>query len=144
MKKFVFPLSRVLDWRRLHSRIEEAKLEQLQAELRGIEARAGKARAALAESERTLLNSASVTGAALAALDAFKRSVAAECANLAENAAACGRRIAAQRQLLARKRLDARLLEKLQDRRFAAWKVEMERELEQQAEEAHLSRRTLR
>jgi hypothetical protein len=39
MRKFRFPLDRVMDWRRTQARIEEAKLEQLHGEVRGIEAR---------------------------------------------------------------------------------------------------------
>jgi flagellar export protein FliJ len=141
MKKFAFPLGRVLDWRRTQASMEEMKLTQFHAELRDIETRIASARAEKSDSERSLLESGAVTGASLAALDSFKRSVAAECARLEDLAAKSRRRIAHQLEIIAAKRRDARLLEKLEQKKLAEWKAEFDRELERQADEAYSSRR---
>ena len=49
-------------------------------------------------------------------------------------------RIAAQMQEVARKRLDARLLEKLKQKRIVEWRASFHRELEEQASEAYLAK----
>lgn len=140
MKRFSFPLRRVLDWRLTQARVEEMKLARLYAELRGIEDRIAHARGERADSERALAQSGAATGAELAALDSFKKAVAAECARLEGMAGATRRKIALQIEALAAKRRDARLLENLERRKLAAWKLEFTKELDQQAEEAHQAR----
>ncbi|MBV8842945.1 MAG: hypothetical protein JO307_09050, partial [Bryobacterales bacterium] len=61
MRKFSFPLARILDWRRTQAGIEEMKLSRLQAELRDLEARIAHARQEQADSERDLLQSGCMT-----------------------------------------------------------------------------------
>ncbi|MBV9401960.1 MAG: hypothetical protein JO062_28560 [Bryobacterales bacterium] len=141
MRKFSFPLARVLDWRRTQAGIEEMKLSRLQTELRDLEARIAHARQEQADSERDLLQSGCMTGASLAALDSFKRSVAAECARLEALAGGARKRIAQQLEAVAARRRDARLLEKLGQKKLERWKEGHAREIEQQAEQAHISRR---
>jgi hypothetical protein len=114
MKKFEFRLGRVLDWRRTQAGLEEMKLGRLQAELRDIENRITQARAEQSDFVRAILESAEVRAEALAALDSFKKSVAAECARLEGLASAVRRRIAQQLAIVAAKRRDARLLEKIE------------------------------
>ena len=89
MKKFTFPLGRVLDWRRTQLRVEETRIERMYAELRDIETRLQELLALRAQSARALIARGSTTGAELAALDSFRKASAAECAKLAESAAAC-------------------------------------------------------
>ncbi|HEY7337708.1 MAG TPA: hypothetical protein VH639_22640 [Bryobacteraceae bacterium] len=139
MKKFVFPLRRVLDWRRTQTSLEELKLGRLHAELRAIEDRIAHARSERSDSERALAQSGA-TGAELTALDSFKKAVAEECARLENLAAASRRKIALQIEAVAAKRREARLLEKLEQRKLAAWKLDFARELELQAEESHQAR----
>lgn len=55
-------------------------------------------------------------------------------------AGAARRKIALQIEARAAKRRDARLLENLERRKLAAWKLEFAKELDQQAEEAHQAR----
>jgi flagellar export protein FliJ len=140
MKKFTFPLRRVLDWRRTESRLEELKLGRLSAELRGIEERIAHARAEQFASITAVATKPGATGADLAALDSFKKAVSAECARLENQAAGCRKKIARQIEAVAGKRRDARLLEKLEQRKLTTWKLEFDRELDRQAEESHLSR----
>jgi hypothetical protein len=67
MKKFIFPLARVMDWRGTQARIEEMKLEGLNAELRGIDLQIAAVLDALAVSDQSLLAMSSATGSELAA-----------------------------------------------------------------------------
>jgi hypothetical protein len=140
MKKFVFPLDRVMDWRRTQARLEESKLERLHAERRAIEAREAALKEELAASERALIAAPSATGFEMAALDAFRRYTIAERGRIAHALADCGKRIAAQLGVVTLRRRDIRLLEKLKDRRLKAWEVELTRETGRQADETYLAK----
>jgi len=141
MKKFAFPLERVLDFRRTQARVEEIRLEQLNTEIRGIEARQAALDAQRRGSETAVLSGPGATGLELAELDRFRRFVSAERSRLERQRSDCAGRIAAQIQAVAQKRRDVRLLERLRDRALSSWKVELGREIEAQAEEAHRARR---
>jgi hypothetical protein len=140
LRKFSFPLARVLDWRRTQVRMEEARLERLYAELHGLEARAEQTRTEKIASEKALVESRSVTGEELAALDAFKKAAASERERLERLAADCRARIAQQIEAVSQKRRDARLLENVEQRRRTAWRADLAREIDQQAEELHLAK----
>jgi hypothetical protein len=140
MKKFAFPLARVLDWRRIEVRVAEAGLERLRAELREIEAHIEGVRSQQSGSRHAVLDAGRSTGAELAALDSFQKFGTRECARLEDSAASCRGRIAKQVGEVARRRRDARLLEKLEQRKLAAWTAGFELETQQQAEEAHLAK----
>lgn len=140
MKKFEFPLARAMDWRRTQVQIEETTLERLHAELRALESRIAGARATREQSESGLLAAGSVLGADLNALDRFKKTAAEECAKLAEAAAESRQRIAAQLQVVIRKRRDFRLLENLRRSKLEAWKTDLAREIDQEAAELYLVR----
>jgi hypothetical protein len=137
VKRFTFPLSRVLDWRRTPASLKEAKLSRFYAELRDIEDRIAQACAEQSDSEKDLLGSATVRGDRLAALDAF---VAAECARLEGLASHTRRRIAQQLEAVTATRRNARLLEKFERSKLERWKADYSREMDQQADEAHVSR----
>jgi hypothetical protein len=137
MKKFSSPLHRVLEWRGTQARMEELKLGRLHAELRGIEDRIAHARAERTDSQRALMQTGAATAAELAALDSFKKAVATECTRLESIAGATWRKIALQIQAVASRRREARPLENLERRKFAAWKLEFGKELDQRAEEEH-------
>jgi Asp/Glu/hydantoin racemase len=144
MKKYSFPLSRVMDWRRTHVQLEQAKLERLYAELHSLEARAEILRADVERSHKALVISRAATGAELAALDAFRRSAAAQCAHLETAALGCRKRIATQLDVITQRRREARLLERLHERKFAAWTADYAKEVDQQADELHLAARRSR
>jgi hypothetical protein len=141
MKKFNFPLSRVMDWRRTHVQLEQAKLERLHAELHGLEGRAAILRTDVDKSHRALVISRAATGAELAALDAFRRAAAAQCALLETAAIGCRKRIATQMDIIVQRRREVRLLERLHDRRFTEWTADYAKEIDQQADELHLAAR---
>ena len=141
MKKFAFPLDRVLDWRRTQAGIEEANLGRLHAELRSLEARQT---ALIQEFDRqrdTLIRAESHTGFELTIFDEYRKSVVIDWARLEQARAQCGTRIAAQIEAVRAKRRDLRLLERLRDRRFAEWTAELGREVDREAADAYLARR---
>jgi flagellar export protein FliJ len=141
MQKFIFPLARVLDWRRTQVRVEQSTLERLYAELHRIEARLRETHSTIQQAGRELIAAGSATGLELNALDHFRKASAIECAKLADSAAASRQRIAAQLQIVIQKRHDVKLLEHLLTRKLDAWNAEFAREIDNEASELHLAKR---
>jgi hypothetical protein len=141
MKKYSFPLARVMSWRQTQVHLEQSKLERLHAELRDLEGRATLLRADVQKSHRALVLSVAATGAELAALDAFRRAAAAQCAQLETGAGACRQRIAQQMALIIQRRREFRLLERLNDRRLTTWTADYSREIDRHADELYLAAR---
>jgi hypothetical protein len=140
VKKFEFPLSRVISWRQTLEQVEEARLQNIYAELRAIESSTAALAAERSRSEHAVLGAASVTGFELATLDAFRRFAADEHRRLEQRRAECVKRIAAQAQVVAHKRRDVRLLEHLRGARLKIWKRDLDRETDRHAEDAYLAR----
>lgn len=140
MKKFTFPLGRVMEFRRMQARAEEMRLENLYAELRAIDAREVALIQESLRAEKSLRAQASVTGFDLELFGARREAMKQERSRLDKARADCRRRIDAQLQVVAAKRRDVKLLEHLRDRRFEAWERNMHREVDQQAGEAYLAK----
>jgi flagellar export protein FliJ len=140
MKKFAFPLDRVLDFRRMQSRVEEIKLESLYAELRATDTREAALIAQKAQSEKALRTEKSVSGFDLELFATFREAMAIEHNRLQQARADCGKRIDVQLAVLVVKRREVKLLEKLKAQRFEKWENEMFKEIDQQAEEAYLAK----
>jgi hypothetical protein len=87
-----------------------------------------------------LLLVSSTTGSELAAVAAFRRFSVAEHTRLERLRADCSKRAAAQAQVVAGKRRDVRLLERLKQQRFTAWHAGFNHEITAQAEETHLAK----
>jgi hypothetical protein len=140
MKKFEFPLCRVMSWRETQARLEEGKLQNLYAELRAIESKEAALIAERVRGEKALIAAGAATGFELATLDAFRRFTVAEHTRLEQKRADCAKRIAAQVKAVAQKRRDVKLLEHLRGTRLKTWRHELDREIDMHAEEAYLSR----
>jgi flagellar export protein FliJ len=140
MKQFSFRLDRVLEWRRTQVRIEEAKLEQLNGELRAIAAQQTAIREETEQTRVDLACSSAVTGVELAALEHYRQAASQKFVRLQQSRAQCNQKIAGQMQQVTERRREARLLEKLRERRVAEWSTALARDIEQQAEESFLSR----
>ncbi len=140
MKRFAFPLDRVIEWRRTEARIEESKLERLHTELRAIDVR----RAALEQerriSEQATLSAGAITGYELAALDTFQRFTVAERGRLERARIPFQDRATKQIEAVTAKHREVRLLERLREQRLKAWTIEQDREIEAQAGEAYLAK----
>lgn len=140
MKRFSFSLDRVLAWRRIEARRERLRWEQIRAELRAIDAERDALRAERKDAAARLRSARSALGEELEALDRFRRYVDAEQARLERKRAECERRLIEQSRVAAAKERDVKILEHLRERRLQAWKIEADREIEQQAAEAFLAR----
>jgi hypothetical protein len=140
MKKFDFPLTRVMEFRRMQARLEEIKLESMYAELRAIDMREVALVEQKAQEEKALRAEKSVTGFDLELFDSYRQGANEEQKRMDKARAECRKRIDAQLQLMAAKRRDVKLLELLKDRRFEKWEKEMFKEIDQQAEEAYLAK----
>ena len=129
MPAFRFSLERVLAWRRTALEGEQAKLENLRAQLRAAEnARSQLIEARLRRHQETA-SALVITGRDLAGLDAFRIWAAREETTLAARAADLHRAIAAQAARVVSASRDVRLLERLRERRFEAWTAEEQRHL---------------
>lgn len=140
MKKFTFPLGRVMDWRAVLVRAEETKLEQMYAELRAIDARTAQLDREREQSEQALIRVASATGAELAAADCFRKFAFNERIRLEGLRAGVQQRIAAQLQMVAKKRRDVKLLERLKKQRYEQWRTDFGREMDAKADESFLAK----
>jgi len=144
MKRFAFSLERVLGWRRIEAQMEELRAERLHAELHAIETSRENLRIERETTAAHLRAVGSATGTELAALDNFRRHVDAERARLERERVDCEKRVAAHMRVLTAKKRDVKILEHLRERRLTAWTAELNRETEQQAAEAFLSRWSFR
>jgi hypothetical protein len=140
MKKFSFPLDRVLAWRHTQARIEEAVLEKLRSELRLLDQQRNQLDQSVVDARDHLLRSRSASGPEIAALEHYRAASAREAVHLGHTRASLVQRIAQQTAVVADRRRDARLLEKLRERRFAQWRQSADREVEELAEESFLSK----
>jgi flagellar export protein FliJ len=139
MKKFHFPLGRVTDWRETQARIEESKLEALYAEQGAIDHRKAALHQERDAAEKSVAQRGA-TGAELARLGDFRRFTVAEQTRLEKLRAEVSQKIAAQIPVVAARRRDVRLLERLKQQRQTAWNQEMAREVDAQADEAYLAK----
>ena len=142
MKKFDFPLARVMDFRRLQARLEEIKLETLYAELRALDAREVASIQLKVQSEKELKSAKSVTGFDLEVFDAYRQALNEDQKRMDKARADCRKRIDTQLAMLTIKRRDVKLLELLKERRFEKWEKKMFKEIDQQADEAYLAKFT--
>ncbi len=140
MKKFAFPLDRVLSWRHTQVRLAEADLDRLRAEVRALDQRCTDIAQAVDEASKQLLGSAVTTAAELGALAHFRTASTAQTARLAQARAALDQRIQLQIQAVMDSRREARLLERLRETRLATWRADAAREIDQLAEESYLAR----
>lgn len=140
MKRFQFSLQRVLEWRSLQMRSSEEQLARLQENHAGLVHRETALAAAELKSETALLTSPVIRGSELQSLAAFRLGMKSERATLQAARLKCEAEIAQQRTRVVKARRDFRVLEKLKERRFHTWTYEADREMENMAAEAYLSR----
>ncbi len=140
MRTFKFSLERVLGWRRIELRTEEARLAPLVAESCRLSAAHLAIAVAHERAQRDLLSSGPVDGAQLEALARYRTRLEKQKTVVEQKAQLCGEQIAAQQVRIIEAQRRARLLEKLQGRRLEEWRVAGEREMENFAGEAFLAR----
>jgi flagellar export protein FliJ len=141
LKRFRFPLERVLSYRQLECDREKGKLESL-VQRREAEAREEENWIAQRSAAEHSVQAAGerVSGPELEALDGFRQYVSWRRQELQRRRLATERDIAAQREALVEARRKARLLEELKGRRRGEWQREADRELELFAGEIYLAK----
>jgi hypothetical protein len=140
MKRFQFPLQRVFEWRSLQMRSAEEKLAQLQEQQAALINRENALRAAELKAEAGLLKLPTIDGSDLQSLAAFQLRIRAERAELQASRVRCQAEIVQQRTRVLIARRDFRVLEKLKEKRLQSWTYLTDREIENTAAEAYLSR----
>jgi len=139
MKKFMFGLERVRQWRAEQVEAEKLKLRRLFDERRAVEAAASLLERQQAEAQRAILAQSSLEAQQLGALDAFRNHVRREKLRLAQRMAECEHRIAEQRRRLLEVRRQFRLLERMKQREWEDWNRALRAETENLSAEAHLA-----
>lgn len=139
MKKFQFPLESALVWRRQREQAVRARLEELAGKKAQLQQHSSELESEFLAAQTQTLESKTVASEQLAALDGFRRAsemrqhrIAGEIANLEGE-------IEKQRAELVEAGRQTKLLEKLRDRQFAAWKHQAAQVLEQEASELYLA-----
>ena len=140
MKRFVFPLQRVMDWRTLQVRSEEEKLANLQQQAEALALRENALTAAELNSEIELLKRPSIEGSDLQALALFQERIHKERANLQIRRKQFEAQVVEQRKRLLKARRDVRVLEKLKESRLRTWTYLNDRETENTAAESFLAK----
>lgn len=140
MKRFHFPLQRVLEWRSIHMRSAEEKLTRLQEEQAALVHRETALRAAEIKTEMGLLSLPVMDGSDLQSLAGFQLRMRSERAEIESLRARCQAAIVQQRTRVLIARRDFRVVEKLREKRFQTWIYLSDREIEETAAEAYLAR----
>jgi flagellar export protein FliJ len=141
MKRFGFPLQRVLEWRSEQAEAEEVKLRRLLAEKEALESEQRFILAEQSESGRALIAAGAVDALELRALDLYRAHLKRRALEMEGKVAAATQKVEAQRARLVDARRNHKLLEKLKERAQAQWHYDMQRELEDLAGEAYLAQR---
>ncbi|MGH9646524.1 MAG: hypothetical protein ACRD4E_06880 [Bryobacteraceae bacterium] len=140
MKTFRFPLQRVLEWRALQLRVEEEKLAGLQQHLTSLVQMREKLAAERNRSQSTLFASGTAAGSDLQTWALYQARLVKQQELLKTQLSQCEKLTLEQRQRLFKARTDHRVLERLKERRWRQWVYLNDRELEDSAAEAYLSK----
>jgi len=140
MKIFRFPLQRVLEWRALQLRVEEEKLTGLQQQLAALLQMRDKLAAERSRSQSHLFASGTAAGSDLQTWALYQARLVKQQELLKTQLLQCEKLTLEQRQRLLKARTDHRVLERLKERRWRQWVYLNDRELEDSAAEAYLSK----
>jgi flagellar FliJ protein len=140
MKTFRFPLQRVLEWRALQLRVEEEKLAGLQQQLASLLELREKLAAERNRSQSNLFASGTAAGSDLQTWALYQARLIKQQELLKTQLLQCEKLTLEQRQRLLKARTDHRVLERLKERRWRQWVYLNDRELEDSAAEAYLSK----
>ena len=144
MKRFQFPLDRVLAWRQTQADIEEAKLQGLMAKLKALRETAAALESGVAAAEQELAaeigKRQTVNARELVQLANYRLGVRRDVLRLAAEQQQVQRGLEQQRAILTAARRKCRLLERLKQKARGQWEREYSRELESLAGDLHLAR----
>jgi flagellar export protein FliJ len=140
MRAFEFPLRQALAWRRTQLETERNTLRQLVAKVEELAQAALRLDQARNRAELAVREATAVDAADLWAWAAYRQRMLSELRALAARKRECEQQVAAQRERTQEAERRCRLLEKLEERRRAAWRIEADRETESLASESFLAR----
>jgi flagellar biosynthesis chaperone FliJ len=139
MTRFHFPLQKVLDWRRTQLEIEEGRFRQCAEAVAAVDRARAELEAGAVHTECEVRRWDPVGGGDLRALGEYRAHVRAAETRLTADRAERARALAAQQAAMLEARRRFRLLERLKERRLAAWKSACDRELDEIASESFLA-----
>ena len=140
MKKFDFPLERVMSVRKIQLEQEETRLQQLRAELAGVEREQLKLQQERNEAEQEVRAGCLIPSEDFRSLSSYQVHARNCELVLVQKQSACQKRVAEQQQRWMEAKRKQKLLEKLKERRLAEWTYEVNRELENSATDSFLAR----
>jgi len=140
MKRFDFPLERVLRWRREQASLEEIKLQQLRSEVANVQATRRQIESERAQSESHVLTQRSIDPISLESLDSYRQYVAGKIRQLEYRKLQWQAKIAEQLNRVIAARRQFELLERLKQKALDGWQDSMNKEQEQLAAELFLAK----
>jgi len=141
MKRFDFPLERVLRWRQEQAALEELKLQQLHAEMTRLVAAQHKMQADAAESHQYVFQGARVDSLILESLDSYREYTAGQIRNLQVRQRQWEAKIAEQLRRVMEARRRSELFERLRQDALQRWRAAANKEQEDLAAELFLAKR---
>jgi len=139
MKRFHFPLERVLRWRTLEFSVEEAKLKRLGQEQIRLQMQVAALSAERSRLAQTLGTLADPRGEDLCAMVAHGHGLRKQAEKLTGLKTRCERELVSQKRKYNAAKQRLRLLEQLRDRKLEEWRYQETLELETLAAESYLS-----
>lgn len=140
MKRFHFPLDRVLAWRNTQVELEQSKLAQMLAGEREIVAQLTQLDAEAEQFREWIHKTSCVSGADMAALEHSRHALEVRQTRLHSALQQARIKVSRQQTCVAERSREAKLIQRLKERRFRVWTGEMAKELEQQAQDLYLAR----
>ena len=139
MTKFRFSLARVLELRRAQLEMEQVQLQQKTAARAEADRRQGDLEAAGTDAECEIRRRDLLTGGDLEALGAYRLLVRQQIKEASARRAECEKDLDLQRAARMEAHRRVRLLERLQERRYAEWRAAEDKELDAAAAESYLN-----
>jgi hypothetical protein len=140
MTSFLFPLQKVLNWRRTQLELGEIRFKQQLMAVADLDRARAELEAAGMKAETQVRDWSSLAGGDLAALGSFRLDVKRKDSEIAACRVTCQKSLETQQRTMLEARRGCRLLERLKERRLAEWTSARDHELEELASESFLAR----
>ena len=142
MKRFEFRLERVRKWRQDQAELEEMRLQQIYAQLRGLEEEEREVAASTERFHRGVVAQESVTAQELGALEAYQDYTRHEIRRLQAKQKEVKAHLEKQRQRVLEAHRRVQLLDGLRDKALTAWTTARDKEQEELGAELYLGNLT--
>ncbi len=136
MKRFQFPLERVLRFRRTQAEVEQAKLTKLETEMSQLRQK----RSEVVEAFRTEVQRVGADSRERLELGRYRMVVETQLLRLDQSIAEKAKQVAAQKNLYVKAKQAAEVLDKVKDKQYKNWEKDLQKELDALAMDSYLSR----